>query len=232
MTNKFLLQNHPFITETRGNFILFSCDYDKCHYHRNLFKELRIRYPSSLRNSVAKRESEYLAGRFVAMFALRKLGVVVDDIMIGKNRAPIWPDAVVGSITHTGHTALCAVGLKKSNRYLGIDLEDWINSEMLAEVSSQLINQKEQLFLKNSNINYQKALTLVFSAKESLFKALYPLVGDYFDFDAVEIFDISMESCDFEMKIVKNLGPLFPIGSRVKGCFHFSEFGVLTYVSD
>ncbi len=44
------------------------------------------------------------------------------------------------------------------------------------------MNEEEAELCRRSAYNFNEALTLVFSAKESLFKALYPSVNRYFDF--------------------------------------------------
>ena len=55
-------------------------------------------------------------------------------------------------------------------------------------------------------ISIQNALTLIFSAKESLFKALYPSVGYYFDFKDAEITEVNYTQTFLKFRLLKSLG--------------------------
>ncbi len=231
MTIKFIIQNQPIELVKRGSFLLFRCNYDNRHFCLELFDLLQINFPLSLEKAVVKRQSEYLAGRYVAKFALQKLGVKVCDIATNQHRAPMWPDKVVGSITHTEDTALCAVGFNHDIEYLGIDLEKWLAAETVTEITDMVISRRERLLLEQLDLSYPKAFTLVFSVKESLFKALYPTVGHYFDFDSVEVLDISIKKKTVNLVITKRLNSLYPVGRRISGFFDCDNLGVFTCVS-
>jgi hypothetical protein len=75
----------------------------------------------------AKRLRELQCGRFYAKQALSELGVSNVDLPIGRNRAPIWPDQIIGSITHVqrGASGYCAAAVARREEVsaLGIDLE-------------------------------------------------------------------------------------------------------------
>src|SRR3979409_1002599 len=66
-----------------------------------LSAEVRSRLPQALRHATQKRQREFLAGRWCAEEALQCLGAGSTHVAMAKDRAPIWPDGVVGSITHT-----------------------------------------------------------------------------------------------------------------------------------
>lgn len=211
-------------------FKLYQCHYEQRFFRLELFASLKVRFPRSLQKAVAKRQAEFLAGRYVAKFALAKLGVEVEEIPINNHRAPVWPDGVLGSITHTGNTALCAVAFKSQISFLGIDLENWIRTETASEISSMIVNKVERQLLSQLDLKYSKALSLVFSAKESLFKALYPSVGDYFGFEAVEIVAISVKQKTFELVIVKDLTEKLSVGKKIKGRFDYLDSGIFTCI--
>jgi 4'-phosphopantetheinyl transferase EntD len=75
----------------------------------------------------ARRLRELQCGRFYAKQALSELGITNVDLPIGRDRAPIWPDRVIGSITHVqrGTSGYCAAAVASKNEVsaLGIDLE-------------------------------------------------------------------------------------------------------------
>src|SRR3981081_2261214 len=70
--------------------------------------EVRSRLPQPLRHAVESRQREFLAGRLCAEFALCCLGAASTHVAMGGDRAPVWPDGVVGSITHSGGLAPAA----------------------------------------------------------------------------------------------------------------------------
>src|ERR1700716_1803425 len=71
--------------------------------------EARLRLPQPLRHAVPNRQREFLAGRLCAAQALRCLGADSTHVGMAGDRAPVWPDGVVGSITHSGGFAAAAV---------------------------------------------------------------------------------------------------------------------------
>lgn len=54
-------------------------------------------------------------------------------------------------------------------------------------------------------LDFDVLLTLVFSAKESFFKAAYNLVGSYFDFDTMTILSVDLEQRMLWFRIEKDL---------------------------
>ncbi|MFP2421493.1 enterobactin synthase subunit EntD [Pseudescherichia vulneris] len=113
-----------------------------------------------------KRKAEHLAGRLAAFYALRQYGLrhIAD---IGDRRQPIWPPEIYGSISHSGTTAL-AVGAKQP---VGVDLDAIFTPEMTNEVVGSIVTPEERRMLEASGLPFELALTLAFSAKESLYKA-------------------------------------------------------------
>ncbi|EPQ5777171.1 4'-phosphopantetheinyl transferase superfamily protein [Citrobacter koseri] len=58
---------------------------------------------------------------------------------------------------------------------IGIDIENFI-PEIIRNTADMFTTKKEQKYLIKSGIDYNIALLIAFSAKESLYKALYPTV--------------------------------------------------------
>src|SRR5260370_23097329 len=69
----------------------------------------RSRLPQALRYATQKRQGVLLAGRWCAEEALQCLGAGSTHVAMAEDRTPIWPDGVVGSITHTDDFAAAAV---------------------------------------------------------------------------------------------------------------------------
>lgn len=89
-----------------------------------LFEHHRIPRPSALHDAVPKRRAEFLSGRYCAARVLERMDMKT-EVGISRHRAPIWPDSVVGSISHTSDKAVAvAVAMRALDVLgLGIDIE-------------------------------------------------------------------------------------------------------------
>ena len=153
------------------------------------FEEHGIKLPSSIARSVLKRRAEFFYGRLATSYALAEFGLAQSTIEIGKSRQPLWPSGIIGSITHNERYAAAIALDQRRHRAIGIDLESIIPVGMQDALLSTVISPKELDYLRGlkTSLPLDFLLTLVFSAKESFFKASFPLVGRYFDFDAVAL---------------------------------------------
>lgn len=133
--------------------------------------------------AVAKRRFEYATGRYFARLALEFLGNPPGGVLQGRSRRPLWPDGIVGSISHSNELAFVIVSRRDAPfRGIGVDVEKQ------GRVSKDL----EKLVLTSREIgrcegNPLDAATLTFSAKEAVFKAVNPLAGLMIGFNEVEI---------------------------------------------
>ncbi|MFT7432187.1 MAG: enterobactin synthetase component D [Colwellia sp.] len=236
-------ENLAFISERTLDFLLIPSDISiKCYdfkiseYQRSLFYELGVPLPESIDKAVVKRQAEFLAGRYSASSALKVLGINSRNIAIGKHRSPVWPDKIIASITHTTTTSLCAASYKDNYQYLGIDIEYEISTELMNEIKRSIITRNEEEMLtehtmQENSLNFSKVFTLVFSAKESLFKALYPSVGYYFDFSAASITQINTANNSFTLVLAEDLSTKLTKGAEFTGFFHQIEQQILTVIA-
>jgi enterobactin synthetase component D len=143
--------------------------------------------PPDLAGAVPRRRAEYLAGRRCAREALRLLTGRPETPGRGGDRAPLWPKGVVGSITHCGTLAVALAG--PAHRYLGlgVDLEAVFEAEDAAKLAPLIMTEGERR--RWGAIPDPVVATLTFCTKESLFKALYPVIRRRFYFDAAELLD-------------------------------------------
>ncbi len=210
--------------------LLGSAIFSQTAYQDHLFVDYGITRPESLKNAVVKRKSEFLAGRALSSIVLRQLGVTETEILIGKHRNPLWPQGARGSISHAGDTVLSAVSLEESVSAIGIDVEEIMGSETASNIYKSIVNDDELALMAETGIPFEKILTIVFSAKESFFKAAYPSVGEYFDFDAVSLVKVDLRSQSFTFCLERNLSSCFQRGRLIHG--DFSEFNhlIITYI--
>lgn len=137
--------------------------------------------------AVAKRRAEFLAGRWAARTALGALGF---EATPGRrdDGAPSWPAEVVGSITHGAERVHCAVARTAQLRSIGIDAERLMAESASTELRARICSPAERALLSASIAAPEHHLvTFAFSAKESLYKCLYPLMGRFMDFSAARV---------------------------------------------
>jgi enterobactin synthetase component D len=189
-----------------------------------------IQVPPSLARAVPKRRIEYAAGRFCAQRALTVLSAedALTVIGTGPHGEPLWPPGIVGAITHTHEFAAAAVALKRDARAIGFDVERL--THLSADVLDYIAVPAEIAALTLiSGMHADAVASVVFSAKEALFKCLYPEVQRYFDFrDAV------IEALDpnghFTARLLVELTPQLPRDSRFTGRFALADGRVYTAI--
>lgn len=151
---------------------------------------LGIELPAAVAGAVARRQAEFVAGRVCAQAALAALGAVEGAVLMDTDGMPVWPAGVVGSITHCASTAAAAVARKTRFSALGIDFEQLIPQSQALEVGAMICTETE-LARASVASGRDAALTVLFSLKESLYKALYPQVRCFFDFVDVEALELA-----------------------------------------
>ncbi len=205
--------------------LMGSATFSQSVYEDKLFSTFGVTRPESLNKAVVKRKSEFLAGRVLSGLVLRELGVTETEILIGKHRNPLWPEGVLGSISHASNTVLAAVALGGTISAIGIDVEEVISLETARNIHQSIVNDEELALMGQEDLSFGYALTIVFSAKESFFKAAYPSVGEYFDFDALRLVNLDLGSQSFTFRVARNLSPDFIENQMVYG--HFSDLSSL-----
>ena len=208
--------------------------FDITQYHDGLYQQHGIKLALHSENTVTKRKAEYLAGRICALKAIKTIEPSLKDIPIGVNRAPQLPNHIVASISHTHSTALCAAGHSDHLRFVGIDLENIITSNVRKDVENSIISSIEKRKIRDSisahHISFDTAFSLVFSAKESLFKALHPFVLRYFDFDAAQLSRLCFNTNTIEFVLTQTLHTDFNVNEKIHGVFYYDQQQVLTCI--
>jgi enterobactin synthetase component D len=188
-----------------------------------------VALPAELANAVRKRQAEYRAGRFCAMRALEAIGRAASAIGRGSAGEPLWPAGVVGSITHAGDVAWAAVAASTDAISIGIDSERLGERPRIDRLSAHVLLQRE-LRVGGGALDPQQRFTVVFSAKESIYKCLFPLVRVRFYFADVAIAALDVEQGTFAAQVVRPLGGGFDPGRRLLGRFTIGDGYVHTAV--
>ncbi|GAA2161118.1 MULTISPECIES: 4'-phosphopantetheinyl transferase family protein [Glycomyces] len=144
--------------------------------------------------AVPSRRREFATGRHCARLALARLGVPATAITTGDRGQPVWPNGIVGSITHCAGYRAAAAARRDRLRAVGIDAEP--HRPLPAEVTDMVLLPEEQadlarLAAADPAVHWP---AIAFSAKESLYKAWFTLTERWLGFhDARLRFDRSFD---------------------------------------
>jgi enterobactin synthetase component D len=195
------------------------------------FGRCLVEPPASINRSVAKRQTEFLAGRLCAREAMCRLDGRLHVPPIGEDRAPVWPVDLCGSITHSTGWAAAIVGRKAQWRGLGLDTENLLSPERAARLAGEILTADE-LAAMAAGPEEQIALrvTLTFSIKEALFKALYPIVQKRFYFEDAQLVEWRDDG-SVRLRLLTDLSAEWHNGKELDGQFGLHDAQVLTLVS-
>ncbi len=137
--------------------------------------------------AVAKRRREFTTGRSCARAALAALGVAPAPLLAGERGAPRWPDGYAGSITHCAGYRAAAVARTREVATIGVDAEpdEALPGGVLDHVS--LPGERARLRDLAATAPGTCWDRLLFSAKESVYKAWFPLARQWLGFEDADI---------------------------------------------
>lgn len=142
---------------------------------------------AELAQAVEKRRLEFTTVRHCARTALARLGIAPVAILPGDRGAPQWPAGIVGSMTHcTGYRA-AVVARSSQLATIGVDAEphEALPPEVLTTVTvAEERERLKRLAADRPAVHWDR---LLFSAKESVYKAWFPLTGRWLDFEEASI---------------------------------------------
>lgn len=138
---------------------------------------------AALGQAVQKRRNEYTTARACAREALARLGLPPTPIANGERGEPLWPAGIVGSITHCEGYRACALARSREIATVGIDAEP--NAPLPDGVLGDIARAEELPWLRRLRreepaVHWDR---LLFSAKESVYKAWFPLARRWLGFE-------------------------------------------------
>jgi 4'-phosphopantetheinyl transferase EntD len=156
---------------------------------------------AAVANAVDKRRREFATGRNCARVALGRLGVPPVPIVRGERGAPVWPAGIVGSITHCDGYRGVAVARDRDVLTVGIDAEpnEPLPNGVLDSVS--LAAERTRLALLDAAVPGVCWDRLLFSAKESVYKAWFPITGRWLGFEEADV-TIHPDDGGFEARLL------------------------------
>lgn len=172
--------------------------------------------------AVEKRQREFASGRACARMAMAKLGFPPCAIPSGPRREPLWPDGVVGSVTHTAGFCAAAVATRAAYAGLGIDAEP--DGPLSEAVSARVCHAEELGAARALELDAATLAHVVFSAKESVYKCQFPASGTYLGFHDVRL---ELEEATFRAVLAVPVGP-YEQGHVFRGSWRRSGGLILT----
>ena len=152
-----------------------------------------------------RRRREYSTGRWLVRKGLEHLGVDPTPIHKGILHQPLWPEGIIGSLTHEKGLCAAALILRQRSHYksLGIDIA-FIDRSFgpACQYAEQFLASDEEIKSIPSIESIQDPYLALFCLKESGVKAISESVGDFIDIRAIQ-FDVSSSHC------IKYQGHLF-----------------------
>jgi enterobactin synthetase component D len=217
-----------------GNIPKLKLSWSIVNYNPQIFPLSHIDYqpveiPLRLQNAVASRKADFLAGRLAAYTALKKSGSTKLVVESSPQGVPIWPQNWKGSISHSFGRAIAVCVPNVSGKIIGVDCERIVSNNQ-HEFLEYITNIDERNILNCCNLDYDTATIIVFSAKESLFKALWPDVKKFFDFSAARLQNLDLQNQTFQLKLCESLHPFWIKDTLINGHFYFDNEYVTTLV--
>jgi len=171
----------------------------------------------AVERAVAARRREFAAGRTCARRALERLGVPAPSIPRGPDRAPVWPEGVLGSISHKDGACGVVVCSRDDRVGIGFDLER--REELASSLWRIVLTDEERRFLEGRDPQERGTLArVVFAAKESLYKAQHSFSRTFVGFREVSLTP-DPDRGVFAATLLRDVAPGLPAGHLLTGRF-------------
>lgn len=166
------------------------------------WEELHPQEQALVERAVAKRRREFSGGRVLARRLLSRLGVeAATPLLATPDRAPAWPEGVVGSISHSHEECVVLVGAQAQCRSVGVDLE--LKRELSGGMKDMILVERERRECATWALDDPRAVLLAFCLKEAFYKFQSPLSGCFLGFQDV---CIEPEGAADRWRIVESAG--------------------------
>lgn len=140
----------------------------------------------AIQNARPARSREFAAGRSAARAAMRAIGMASQPVLMGPDRAPVWPKNMVGSISHDQSLCVAMIGRSPDFCAMAADLEP--DEDLPQDILSEICTRAELNWLTQQPADRRGRLARqIFSAKECAYKCQYGLTGDMLEFHDFEV---------------------------------------------
>jgi len=171
------------------------------------------------------RQAEFVTARCCARAALRRLGREDAAILRGPRREPQWPAGIVGSITHCDGYRAAAVAPAADVLTVGIDAEP--HFVLPSDAAERALSDEERVWVRQApaGIHWDR---VIFSAKECVYKAWFPLARRWLGFDEAAI-EIDPATATFRARLL--IKPPDDVPAEFNGRYLVEDGLVLTAIA-
>nr|AFB69889.1 PPTase2 [uncultured bacterium] len=153
----------------------------------------------AIARAVPSRRQQYAATRHLARGLFSEFGLPPQPLLNRPDRSPIWPAGYHGTVTHTDSWCGVAIASERTLNGIGIDAERAKTLEL--GVVERVLTRGEWRALELAGHDPLQLGALCFSAKESVYKCVFPSVGRFIGFTEVEI-DLDLDGRVFTVRAV------------------------------
>jgi 4'-phosphopantetheinyl transferase EntD len=191
--------------------------------------ELVAEEQAAVLHAVPRRRREFATARACARSALAQLGVPATSIPMGARGEPCWPAGAIGSITHCSGYRGCAVALAGEYVAIGIDAEP--HAPLPKGIEPVIARPEEHrrlraLSAQMPDVHWDR---LLFSVKESIYKAWFPRAKRSLGFEDASV-TLDAGRCTFTARLMVDVSELAGARSEIRGRWLVRDGYVLTAV--
>lgn len=212
-----------------GDCALAQARFDLSRYEERFAADWNLPVPPTLRQAVKKRRAEYLASRWLAREVMGRFGIPDFLLQNHSDRSPIWPTDMRASLSHTDGAVALAV--TQQPLCIGVDIESVMSQRTADETASMLMSADEQARLRALPLPFSQAATLLFSLKESLYKALWPQLHQPMDFLQASLLEADLAAGKAVLALTHSFSAEFAAGTRLEAEFQLEADRVLTLLT-
>lgn len=209
---------------------LYITSFNLAEYQPELFQQWQITLPPEIKRSVVKRQAEYLASRYLVYRAAESQGIKPFELKSDPDRVPLWPAALQGSLSHCDGYAVIALTSAK-NLIPGVDIERYMADKLAHELQHQIMTPAESDLISQFPLPFSRLVTLIFSAKESLYKALFPTHRQFMDFHSAEVCQLDLNAGVLQLRLTQDTGPVLKQDQRFEVMFCLQPETILTLLA-
>ena len=198
---------------------------------RPVASPVAVELPPPITATAARRQCSFASGRRAARAALRAAGGPGDaPLGIGADHLPEWPAGWIGSISHTDRVAAAVVApmAGTSRLVLGMDVEELIEPGLAPDIAAATAPE----ILRDggglpAGLTLAEAATRAFSAKEALYKALFPGTRQFREFSAARVSRLGA-GAGIGLTLAEDWGAGWAAGTRIDAIQHVAAGHVVT----
>jgi enterobactin synthetase component D len=222
----------PFITAaamTSSPLPIAWCEFNQQAWHSDLHQHWQLPLPLTLHSAVTKRKAEHLASRWLAQQMLARFAMPDFILRNAPDRSPVWPVGIQASLSHSRQMAVIAA--TQAPLCIGVDVEQVMAEQTAEETAEMLMSRAERQRLTAAALPFAAAATLLFSLKESVYKALWPRLHQPMDFLHAELLEWDLTQGRATLTLTQDFSSEFNANTRLQAHFWRRGDRVITLIA-